>query len=181
MNITLFRAVVIIANIVTLMSSALMIITTTSPYMFMVTISRPPNSYTAYFGAFFWYDGYHYQLYERVTVGFRFIQVIFVFATLAAYVSSFVALVGYLKKEYKKPAGIFVLGSCNIDIGFSHTSGNIFVCIYVPAFIKTLTINSETLTPGRFLSFVWTVTALYASLGAMVRVHKFDDQEKTLL
>ncbi|KII61951.1 hypothetical protein RF11_06960 [Thelohanellus kitauei] len=104
--------------------------------------------------------------------------------TVAALLSSFIAIPGFMYPNFRKPAGIFILVSV-IHMGafsFAYTFQYFWsisrgTFISDQAIIKSFTINSESFMLPKLLIFAWCTAVIFGILGIFVLFYKFDDEK----
>ncbi|KII68493.1 hypothetical protein RF11_06931 [Thelohanellus kitauei] len=183
MNKSVFQTLYIVINVVALVFSAILIVALMAPTMFVIMIKDDNQSSVAYFGPFNWHHDGKLKTYESVTGGFRFIQLMFVLATGASFFSSVFAVVGYLRKRFRRPAAISLLTTVPIQgiLALSYTIQYIWTYfsktfISLQRSILDIKIGPDSFPVPRLMYIVWAMTLVYFVLAIMVFVHKFTDE-----
>ncbi|KII68492.1 hypothetical protein RF11_06930 [Thelohanellus kitauei] len=177
-----FKVIFVIVDVLALGSSAVLILGSIIPFMYVVLTNQPPRYDSAFFGPFSWYHSGKLESKENITVFFRFIQVMYAVSLVSSFLGSVAAIFGYLNEKFQKRVGYFVI-VCSVPLGLFSISYTIhyiytlsqasFISILVA--FTTLKTYSDTLATPRFMLSVWSMTIVFVALGILVLVHKFDN------
>ncbi|KII61934.1 hypothetical protein RF11_06943 [Thelohanellus kitauei] len=186
MNKSTFRTLFIIITVAAFLCCAILVLAGLIPFMF-VLLGNWKQGDVAHFGPFSWYHNGPIKSAESYMESFLLIRVLYLTLIVLTFLGPLAAIGGYRNKNFRKPAGIFVL-ACAVILGFfafsyllvfilSIKNGTL---LYLRRPIDVILQTVDTIVLYTLMFTPWSMMAVFSVLGVMVLVHKFDYEMKFL-